>query len=59
MNEPLAFGIFVAIFCGGLAAVTLGMVWIAAVLIRRNRAHRETARRRSNPSGRTETGRRA
>ena len=34
---PLAFWIFVAIFCGGLAALTMSMGWIAAILARRNR----------------------
>jgi hypothetical protein len=37
VNDSLAFTVFVAIFCGGLAALTIAMVWIAAVLLRRNR----------------------
>jgi len=37
MNDSLAFTVFVAIFCGGLAALTIAMVWIAAVLVRRRR----------------------
>jgi hypothetical protein len=39
-NDAFAFAIFVAIFCGGLAAVTIGMVWIVTALIRRNRRDR-------------------
>ena len=37
MNDSLAFSIFVVIFCGGLAAVTIAMFWVAAVLVRRHR----------------------
>jgi hypothetical protein len=37
LSDSLAFTIFVAIFCGGLAAVTVTMVWIAAVLLRTHR----------------------
>jgi len=33
----LAFTIFVVIFCGGLAAVTIAIAWIAAMLVRRHR----------------------
>ena len=29
--------LFVVIFCGGLAAVTIAIAWIAAVLVRRHR----------------------
>ena len=46
MDDSLAFTVFVAIFCGGLAAVTLGMLWIAVVLRRR---HREEQERRGHP----------
>jgi hypothetical protein len=37
VNDSLAFLIFIAIFCGGLAALTIAMAWIAASLVRRNR----------------------
>ena len=37
VGDSLAFTIFVAIFCGGLVALTIAMVWIAAVLVRRHR----------------------
>ena len=37
MNDSLAFALFVAIFCGGLAALTIAIAWIATSLVRRNR----------------------
>jgi hypothetical protein len=37
VSDSLAFTIFIAIFCGGLAAATIAMFWIAAVLLRRHR----------------------
>lgn len=37
MNDAFAFAVFVAVFIGGLALVTVGMVWIAVALLRRNR----------------------
>jgi hypothetical protein len=37
VDDSLPFTVFVAIFCGGLAVLTLAMVWIAAVLVRRHR----------------------
>ena len=37
MNDSFAFRVFVAVFSGGLALVTIGMVWIAVTLVRRNR----------------------
>ena len=40
VNDSLAFTLFVAVFCGGLAAVTIGIFWIAVALLRRNRAER-------------------
>lgn len=36
-TDSIAFGVFVAVFCGGLAAVTVGMLWIAIALYRQNR----------------------
>jgi hypothetical protein len=44
VNDSLAFTLFVAVFCGGLAAVTIGIFWIAVALLRRNRAEREQRR---------------
>jgi len=38
--DHLAFVLFVAIFCGGLATITIGMFWIAIALFRRNRRER-------------------
>ena len=35
--SPLAFTLFVVIFCGGLVAVTVGMFLITLALIRRHR----------------------
>ena len=35
--DHLAFALFVAIFCGGLATVTIAMIWIAITLFRKNR----------------------
>jgi hypothetical protein len=40
MTEGLAYSIFTAAFIGGLAAFALGMVVVAALLIRRNRSAR-------------------
>jgi len=37
VNDSLAFTIFIAIFCGGLAALTIAMTWICVVLLRRRR----------------------
>jgi len=37
VNDSLAFALFVAIFCGGLAALTIAIAWIATSLARRNR----------------------
>jgi hypothetical protein len=37
VNDSLAFAVFIALFCGGLAALTIAMVWIVAVLVRRSR----------------------
>jgi len=37
VHDSFAFLIFVVIFCGGLAALTVVMAWIAASLVRRNR----------------------
>jgi hypothetical protein len=37
MSEDLAFRLFVIAVLGGLAAVTVGIVVVAAILIRRNR----------------------
>lgn len=33
----MAFWVFIAIFCGGLLAITMGMFVILVTLIRRNR----------------------
>jgi hypothetical protein len=38
--DRLRFVAFVAIFCGGLAALTAGMIWIAIALFRRDRRER-------------------
>jgi hypothetical protein len=35
VNDSFAFAVFVALFCGGLAVVTIGMAWIVMVLVRR------------------------
>jgi hypothetical protein len=40
VNDSFAFGVFVAVFSGGLALVTIGVVWIAVALLRRNRRER-------------------
>ena len=37
MSEELAFWIFVIAFMGGLAALTVGIVAVAVILVRRNR----------------------
>jgi len=37
VNDSFTLLIFVVIFCGGLAALTIAMGWIAALLVRRNR----------------------
>jgi hypothetical protein len=36
-TDDLSFALFVTVFCGGLAALTLGMLWVAVVLYRQNR----------------------
>ena len=36
-TDGIAFRVFIAVFCGGLAALTVGMFWIAVVLYRQNR----------------------
>jgi hypothetical protein len=36
-TDGIAFRVFVAVFCGGMAALTVGMFWIAVVLYRQNR----------------------
>ena len=36
-TDTIAFRVFVAVFCGGLAALTVGMLWVAIVLYQRNR----------------------
>jgi hypothetical protein len=36
-TDSVAFAVFVTVFCGGLAAMTTGMLWIAIVLYRQNR----------------------
>jgi hypothetical protein len=36
-TESLAFTVFIAVFCGGLATATFGMLWIAVALYRQNR----------------------
>lgn len=36
-TDAIAFRVFVAVFCGGLAALTLGMLWVAMILYRQNR----------------------
>ena len=35
-TDGIAFRLFVTVFCGGLAAMTFGMLWIAMVLYRHN-----------------------
>jgi len=40
VSDSFAFVLFVAVFCGGLAALTIGMAWIVAALVRRNRRER-------------------
>jgi hypothetical protein len=42
MTESLAFTVFVTLLLGGLAAVTLGMVAVVVVLLRRDRNERRT-----------------
>lgn len=37
MSEELAFRIFFIAFMGGLAALTVGMMVVAVILVRRNR----------------------
>jgi len=37
VTEDTAFGVFVILFMGALAALTLGMVAVAVMLLRRNR----------------------
>ena len=37
VTEGIAFDVFVIIFLGALAALTLGMVAVAVALLRRNR----------------------
>jgi hypothetical protein len=37
VNDSLAFTVFIVIFCGSLAALTIAMVWIAVALLRRHR----------------------
>jgi hypothetical protein len=44
VNDSFAFAVFVALFCGGLAVVTIGMACIAMVLVRRHRRKRERPR---------------
>jgi hypothetical protein len=36
-TDNIAFGVFVAVFGGGLATVTLGMLSVAIVLYKQNR----------------------
>jgi hypothetical protein len=36
-TESLAFIVFAAVFVGGMAATTFGMLWIAVALYRQNR----------------------
>ena len=36
-TDAIAFRVFVAVFCGGLAILTLGMLWIGIILYRQNR----------------------
>ena len=37
VTEDAAFDVFVIVFLGGLAVLTLGMLAVAVVLLRRNR----------------------
>jgi hypothetical protein len=39
MNDSLAFVVFVAVFGGGLVAITVGMAWIVIRLVQKNRRH--------------------
>ena len=41
MTEGIAYNVFVAALMGGLAAFTLVMLVVAAVLLRRNRSTRQ------------------
>ena len=36
-TDAIAFRVFVAVFCGGLAVLTLGMLWVAIILYRQTR----------------------
>jgi hypothetical protein len=39
----MAFWIFIALFCGGLGAITIGMIWVAVTLFQPNqRARRQS-----------------